>query len=79
MGLFTPFAEEGLFPIAPNYFNQVELFEKCSWITDAIIGDCSYEVCAARAKPTPTPGKEFAKQTRILTQITFRDIFLQKH
>ncbi|KAH9224255.1 Alpha/Beta hydrolase protein [Leptodontidium sp. 2 PMI_412] len=43
MGLFTPFAEEGLFPIAPNYFNQVELFEKCSWITDAIIGDCSYE------------------------------------
>ncbi|KAH7403893.1 Alpha/Beta hydrolase protein, partial [Cadophora sp. MPI-SDFR-AT-0126] len=43
MGLFTPFAEEGLFPIAPNYFNQVELFEKCAWITDAIIGDCSYE------------------------------------
>ncbi|KAG4428509.1 hypothetical protein IFR05_016006 [Cadophora sp. M221] len=43
MGLFTPFAEEGLFPIPPNYFTQVELFEKCSWITNAIIGDCSYE------------------------------------
>ena len=54
IALFTPFAERGLFPIAPNYFTQVELFEKCTWITDAIIGDCLYEVCA-----THSPAGEF--------------------
>ncbi|PVH68239.1 alpha/beta-hydrolase [Cadophora sp. DSE1049] len=43
VALFTPFAEKGLFPIAPSYFTQVMLFEKCSWVEDAIIGDCLYE------------------------------------
>lgn len=41
---FSPFVEEGLFPIAPSYFTQVELFEKCTWLTEAIIGDSLYEV-----------------------------------
>lgn len=44
IAVFTPFAEESLFPVAPSYFTQVELFEKCTWVTDAVIGDSVYEV-----------------------------------
>jgi hypothetical protein len=42
---FGPWAEEGFFPIAPNYSNQAELIGNCAWVDTIVIGDACYEVC----------------------------------
>lgn len=41
---FSPWAEEGFFPIAPNYSNQSKLIDGCTWVEEIIIGDGVNEV-----------------------------------
>jgi carboxylesterase type B len=46
IGVFStnPTVDEGFFPVTPTWGNEAQLWEKCEWVKEIVIGESLYEV-----------------------------------